>query len=158
MFFWQAPLNKAELMKILLSVGGYGTALVNAVCRNALNFHLVTACCLQCCPGFHSLYLIHYSPGLIHRNLRSQAHERGSGRTRESDRVCIEEVGGNRTCLGYMCLCACFFTVSMHIESMWCLNLCKGSISETQQNMYVLVQYVHVLFIINKPNTRWLNV
>ncbi len=30
-------------MKIPLSVGGYGTALLNAVCWNALNFHLVAA-------------------------------------------------------------------------------------------------------------------
>lgn len=90
-----------------LSVGGYDTALLNAICRNALNFHLVAACCLQCCPGFHILYVMHYSPGLIHQNLRNQAHERGGERTRETDRVCIEEVGGNRTGLGYIYTCVC---------------------------------------------------
>ncbi|ROK15657.1 hypothetical protein DPX16_9961 [Anabarilius grahami] len=32
----QSPLSKAELMKILVSVGGYDTALVNTVCLYAL--------------------------------------------------------------------------------------------------------------------------
>lgn len=54
-FLWQAPLSKAELMKIPVSVGGYGTEYR----LSALNFHFVAACSAVQVFTACTLYIIH---------------------------------------------------------------------------------------------------